>query len=462
MGRNDQMDRVHELETKFSEIIKKHLERLAGPALPDGNFPVSMTSLACSVLLVGRENDLKRNESGQPFTFDDLLQEISGLGIPVDGDREKTIREMERAGFIRIQGNRSLLVEMPLMQLCGVLDEIFPRMQGINLVAYLVQTMEEAQSGRKGLTEALEQLDQVLEMQGVPLLESRPEHPVKGVPARSTNRRDIDQKTGLEKGKKADEEKNRQAMLRLFQAAAREERQKEPVSSSGLIRPRRIMPEDNHGKSVTKSGDSCVEHEPDAEPEAELPVRESPPEKIEVCDDLREEQRESTPEKEEEDQFISAVDDRNAHGELPAVGRKEDVSSDEDIEERIAAFEEELAMTCPLCGKGKIGMRETAKGKRFYKCSLDTCYFISWGKPHHLSCPRCRNGFLIEVVDAKGSPFLKCPRATCNYKQNLPVGDGPIQETDAGTKKGTGPTGEISAPRRMKKVVRRRLVRIKR
>ncbi len=454
MGQNEQMERTRELESRFSETMKKHLERLAGPSLPAADFPVNVTSLACSVLLAERESELKRHESEQRFTCDDVLLEISELGIPANGNLEKIVKDMEEAGYIRVQGERFLHVQMPLLRFCGILDDIFPRMQGINLVAYLVQAMEEVRSGRKGLDEAQTQLDQVLEIQGVPLLESRLAHPAKGISARSIKGRSKDQKAGAEREGKTGREKQRQAILKLFRAAIREERQREPVFSSGVIRPGRIMREDSRRKNVERLDESRVEHESGAGPQIDRLACASPPEEIRVYDDLRTGHDRRTQEKKR--------DKRNAHGELPTVGKRKGISSDEDIAERIAAFKEELAMICPLCGKGRIEMRETQKGKRFYVCSHDACYFVSWGKPYHLSCPRCQNSFLIEMADAEGGPFLKCPRATCNYKQNLPGADGPIQAAGGEVKREKSTTDETSARRRKKTVVRRRLVRIKR
>jgi hypothetical protein len=463
MGQNEQMERTREFETRISQTMKKHLERLAGPSLPNVKFPVNVTSLACCVLLAERESKLKKDESAQRFTCNDLLPEISELGIPANGNLERIVKDMEEAGYIRVQGDRFLHVQMSLLRLCGVLDEIFPRMQGINLIAYLVQTMEEVRSGRKGLDQAQEQLDQVLEIQGVPFLESRLAHPAEGISGRSVKGRGTEQKAGAERKGKTDQEKQRQAILKLFRAAVREERQKEPAFSSGLIRPGSTMQEDTRRKNVERFDDSRVEDEPGAGPHIDRLVYDAPPEDIKVYDDLRTGHDGRTQQKKgEEDQPVSATDDRNAHGELPAAEKKEGVSSDEAIAERIAAFEEELAMICPLCGKGRIEMRETQKGKLFYVCSHNACYFVSWGKPYHLSCPRCRNSFLIEAADTEGSPFLKCPRATCNYKQNLPGEDGLTQAAEGEVKGGKGTTEETSVRKRKKKMVRRRLVRIKR
>jgi len=111
-----------------------------------------------------------------------------------------------------------------------------------------------------------------------------------------------------------------------------------------------------------------------------------------------------------------------------AIGDKPDKSSekedliriDDDIEKRITAFEEDLALECPICKQSKIQAEETAMGKTFYRCLAKNCNFISWGKPYHILCLQCNNPFLVETSDKAGKTILKCPRSTCRYRQNLP------------------------------------------
>jgi ssDNA-binding Zn-finger/Zn-ribbon topoisomerase 1 len=90
------------------------------------------------------------------------------------------------------------------------------------------------------------------------------------------------------------------------------------------------------------------------------------------------------------------------------------------IESQIAAFEEDLALQCPLCKQSKVQAEQTSMGKTFYRCLTENCNFISWGKPYHIPCPQCNNPFLVETSDKTGKTILKCPRSTCIYRQNLP------------------------------------------
>jgi hypothetical protein len=95
---------------------------------------------------------------------------------------------------------------------------------------------------------------------------------------------------------------------------------------------------------------------------------------------------------------------------------------DDDIARKIADFEKELALICPICKTGVLQEKSTAAGKIFYSCEAEGCNFISWGRPHNIECARCKNPFLIEVTDAAGQTILRCPRATCQHRQPLSSG----------------------------------------
>jgi len=92
-------------------------------------------------------------------------------------------------------------------------------------------------------------------------------------------------------------------------------------------------------------------------------------------------------------------------------------TADEDIESRIAAFENELAMPCPLCKEGEVTSKTTGKGKDYFLCTRPDCRFVSWDKPYHFECPLCKNPFLTEMLSPNGEKGLKCPRASCSYTQ---------------------------------------------
>ncbi len=127
----------------------------------------------------------------------------------------------------------------------------------------------------------------------------------------------------------------------------------------------------------------------------------------------------------------------------------------ESVQRRIAAFENDLAMHCPICRTGRIQAAVTPKGKTYYACSRPGCNFISWGKPYHYPCPVCRNPFLVEVPVRSQGAGLKCPRATCTYRQdhlNAPSSQTPSLQPPANH---PSPAGN-GLRKVVRKVVRRR------
>jgi hypothetical protein len=135
--------------------------------------------------------------------------------------------------------------------------------------------------------------------------------------------------------------------------------------------------------------------------------------------------------------------------------------NNDDIDKRIMAFEEGLALECPLCKRSKVTVEDTTAGKSYYKCSNKECNFISWGKPYHIPCPKCNNPFLIEASNKAGKTILKCPRATCRYfkKPLLDIADNHQEPIESTSRKTSKITSISQKPR--KRVVRRRVVRRK-
>lgn len=91
----------------------------------------------------------------------------------------------------------------------------------------------------------------------------------------------------------------------------------------------------------------------------------------------------------------------------------EEESTQNYIANKIAAFEKDLALTCPIFRENVLKEQSTAAGKIYYSCPSNDCNFISWGKQHLIECKRCKNPFLVEATDKSGQIIMKCPRATC-------------------------------------------------
>lgn len=79
---------------------------------------------------------------------------------------------------------------------------------------------------------------------------------------------------------------------------------------------------------------------------------------------------------------------------------------------------EEVDANCPLCG-GKILVKRSKKGNRFYGCSnYPECNFVSWYEPTNEKCPECGSYMVKRYSKSKGE-YLQCSDKECKYEKIL-------------------------------------------
>jgi hypothetical protein len=445
----------------FNDVLAQHMERLLGFKLGPAGMPLTVTTLACLVLLSEREGDLKGSDVEARYTAEGLLAELSDLGLTEYCDCEDILGQLREKDYVRPVREGGIMPNPVALRLEELLQRIFPKMPGLNFVAYVTQTMGEVKTGRKELDLALSQFDQTLTMQGVSVVKRKPASPSEGGPP---------------------------APHRV---------PKPPVSfpqSPLPPRPRQVpnidglnahLPSETQGPRVLGSAVTPIRPEvrefrmgelwPDSGGAPErAPIRPNEPANAPNVQETDEQ-----PVRTEAGHTASAVRTETeteiaegASGEVPAApdpGDKashsfdrSDMETDDDasfdqeeapikldekgIEQEILAFEEELSLWCPMCNKDRVEASTTPTGKTYYKCASRDCHFVSWGRPLHHPCPRCKNPFLIQISDKSGRTAYKCPRATCHFYRLIGEG-GAVSPA-------------IGAP--LRRVVRRRVVRKKR
>ncbi|KEI01425.1 type I DNA topoisomerase [Clostridium botulinum] len=76
---------------------------------------------------------------------------------------------------------------------------------------------------------------------------------------------------------------------------------------------------------------------------------------------------------------------------------------------------EEIDVPCPLCG-GKILLRKSKKGRRFYGCSnYPECKFVSWSEPVKEKCPKC-GSFMVKKQSKSRGNYIECSNKECKEK----------------------------------------------
>jgi hypothetical protein len=329
------------------------------------------------------------------------------------------------------------------MAMTRVLDRIFPKMKGINLLAYIGQTVEEAMTGRTDLEAAASRFDQTLKHQGVPfsaqISSGTSPHPSIGTTPAG--------QAGYQENPMVREE----ILAELYSRAKTPEpdlssntRPNRIIAGGGVLRGLKVddilLKEEDHVEILY---DTEVEGR-DAPVETMGSVPDTTVPSVNVLDISDEVEKKSTAEKpdvsgiEEALSEIALTPPMTPHDTSPndekarliRGGEKDGEDADERdqedsplddhaIADKIAAFEKDLSLTCPICKTNVLKEQSTETGKKYFTCPSRSCNFISWGKPHHVECQRCKNPFLIEVRDASNEIILKCPRATCRHRQGL-------------------------------------------
>jgi len=160
---------------QFDQTLGQHIERLIGSRYEVGALPINLATVSWITLLAERENDINSFPSSpsERYTHETLLNELAEIGLDPDEDLKMNIHDMIKKGYIDVDDNGKFSAKKLTISMAKLLDRFFPKMPGMNFIAYFVQTMDEAQSGRKDLDSAISQFDQMLKMQGVSLLKQK-------------------------------------------------------------------------------------------------------------------------------------------------------------------------------------------------------------------------------------------------------------------------------------------------
>jgi hypothetical protein len=432
------------LRSRFDDIISRNFERLTGTAHGIGGLPLNIATIGCFILLGLREIEIKNSSAGaaQRYTRETFLNDAAGLGVEPDDYLEAGLRDMIERGYFEVDSEGKIIAQESTLTMTRVLDRIFPKMKGINLLAYIGQTVEETMTGRTDMEAATSRFDQTLKHHGVPF--SGQTSP------RTSLSVNIDTTPIAQVGEQ-DIHINRDEILAELYSRAKAPR----ASASSISRPNRILAGGTVLRSVKIDHILPKEKKPpenshDAEAEKMKDTVEAAGSAADVLmprasarnmgDEIKTNSAVQEPyvygvegaAAEIEQRTLATTHDSSLSGEIAELiqGADKDASledgdqregpiDDDAVADKIDAFEKDLSYTCPICKTGVLTEQSTGAGKIYYTCPSGSCNFISWGKPHHVECRRCKNPFLIEVTDANGEKILKCPRATCQYRQSL-------------------------------------------
>ncbi|MFO7753912.1 MAG: DNA topoisomerase I [Desulfobacteraceae bacterium] len=471
------------IRDQLDEILANEITSLidvdSGLALMSYN----VATIACIHVVVEREREIKQYQEAPPerYTLQSLENELGDIGLQRDEQLTDAIDSVVKRGYIRVDEKNELMAEVSAYTMVAFLDNMFPGMQGLNLIAFVLQINEEVLTERKTLDQAREVFAKTLKNSGVKVTREKAEKEASRLDskkldtgskevARKLKKENISRLSKLFKRKKGDktgqgaqesfkvkdvfdkgptkeeldkqkqefenaEKALREAEIKARELSEREEKVKEAEEAAREAeqKAKELEGKEKELKALEEAAKEAEKKEQALrEREAEMAAREAELKEMEERLKARQEEYERLEEKE--------------RAESP---QKEISRDDEDIEARISALSSELEMPCPLCETGKVKTEQTGKGKTYYACSDAECRFVSWDMPYHFQCPMCKSPYLIEFAVSDNEKGLKCPRAACSYQQKN------LFDPAWNMAQAAKSTAE-AAPKKKKKVVRRK------
>lgn len=503
-----------EIKAEFDRTLCDHFERLTGSRDGTGGLPLNLTTIACLVLIAERETEIESFHSSSPdrHTHESILEELNIIGIKSDEDVNRVLRDMTEKGYIEMADDGRFTAGNPTIDMVHLFDNVFPGMPRMKLLACHIQSRNEVLSGQQDLKSGLKQFNQILQIQGVPFIIERIRPEPDKVP-RPSYKRKTTRKADLSRNQEP--QINQKKNIKVSDTFSRMQVETRPkgsetrvLSSDGSSRPLEIrglgdlfskgddieepaqktetaideqkfdLPEEEKAE-VSVGTLSDTPSEPDTATEdsagetvsSDTPLEDIPAarEKYVPPSDSMAQETKSSKSANLESEEIESVQEEDAlqppdpeyGAEIISDGHALD-GADDTVDDRISAFERDLAMQCPICKSGRIEKEETTADKVYYKCSSKKCIFISWGKPYHLACPLCNNPFLVESSQKDGKTILNCPRSTCRHWQKLPgeIPDEPQEKPVSPSQEPIKSQAVLRKP--LRKVKRRRVVRRKR
>ncbi len=438
----------------------------------------------------------------QRYTREELIQEMEELGLRITGPQAQQFELLFAKGYLMEGEDGAIIPLEPAVKTARLLNVLFRGMPGMSLVAYLAQLYLEVTTGHKEMALAMESVDTTLRNIGVETRSTqRPRAGGNGVSMaqveEETRLRSQDlqregappppRPTGVELEKVKEtlhrwRERSRRQGPKLITADGRAKviKSKPKRRAPGPSAPpppnrepqRPAPPPPPPAEASTPQPPPSPEESPPPlppeapgpeprteaakEPEVPLPPEKEPlvqeqgpeptvepprpeaPEELEAGHEGLKEGQPAAQTEGEEPESATPQEPPSAVDEEDGQSTPEPQLQEEDIEEKIAAFQKKKALRCPECATGKLQENTTGGGKRFFSCTNPGCHFISWGPPIYVPCPRCKAKYTIEMVDGD-KRWLECVNAACGFRQSHPD----------------------DAPKKRRRVVRKRVVRRK-
>jgi len=402
--------------------------------------------LRCVQIIPGKSADF----SSGYYSFAGLATDLADFFLEVDGMTVAMLQQMLDNDYLRLMPDGSFRCAENTLKLVSVMNRAFPTMKGIQLSAYLAQTIEETVSGRKPLTFALQQFEQTMMMRGEVL--------VKMVMPVTAQRRGISSRNVIRRSEEGTpvkvqaEKLARDVSVLESPVVAGAGTQPPPESSSEAFAVPTL--------AVEPATDEATQLLPAEEAQYSLALDEATtaaqlesPELAAATEEMFAEAAASEISDDESGSATMGPGFSATREASPAVAAP--VRMCPDCGRMLLLKEDRFGkywycsghpecrhsesygkdggegLLCPVCRVGSVVTKHTPTGKVFYVCPEQDCAFMAWSKPHAIPCQVCDSPFLVEKKGPSGLVSLRCPKAGCTY--TLPLsGPGGAEQESAG------------------------------
>src|SRR5512145_1835200 len=138
------------LKLQFEQIFVKHYERLTNSQQTASGLPFTLENIVCFILFGGRELDIEDiyGDVSERYSMETFMTDAREAGIEADERLQAAISQMVAQKLLHLQPDGHFYSYQATRETARMLNRIYPKMQGLSLLAYIGQTIQEVESGR--------------------------------------------------------------------------------------------------------------------------------------------------------------------------------------------------------------------------------------------------------------------------------------------------------------------------
>lgn len=157
------------VKNQLDEILAREVTSLIEIDSEAALLTYNLSTISAIQVAVEREREIKVAKGFPPerYTIDSLCEELEALGLTRDETLSLSLTKILDQGYLSKNKLGELKAEVSAYTIVGFLDRMFPGMQGIQLVAFVLQMTDEVLSKRKSLEDAKSSFAQTLKKSGV-------------------------------------------------------------------------------------------------------------------------------------------------------------------------------------------------------------------------------------------------------------------------------------------------------